>query len=215
MLEERPAPTSPMIFSPRRRPSVRWRKEMKADWKTSSRSLKYSSWPEYWSWPVTPPDSRLSPTLWRTAWRSWGCWSSSSPSAASYLPPSLTSLRSAQSQVRTVLRSLSPLTSPASGLTSIPTGIYWVVVTMTTVGYGDIAPTTGLGKLFGSMCAVAGVLVLSLPIPIIAANFEKFHKNHQVSWPGTIHPVIFPVIRLAWKPRREKLCCRATRRKVR
>ena len=71
----------------------------------------------------------------------------------------------------------------SSGLTSIPTGIYWVVVTMTTVGYGDIAPTTGLGKLFGSMCAVAGVLVLSLPIPIIAANFEKFHKNHQVWLP--------------------------------
>ena len=40
---------------------------------------------------------------------------------------------------------------------------------------------SGLGKLFGSMCAVAGVLVLSLPIPIIAANFERFHKNHQVS----------------------------------
>ena len=40
---------------------------------------------------------------------------------------------------------------------------------------------SGLGKLFGSMCAVAGVLVLSLPIPIIAGNFEKFHKDHQVS----------------------------------
>ena len=38
----------------------------------------------------------------------------------------------------------------------------------------------GLGKLFGSMCAVAGVLVLSLPIPIIAGNFEKFVKDHQV-----------------------------------
>ena len=38
---------------------------------------------------------------------------------------------------------------------------------------------SGLGKLFGSMCAVAGVLVLSLPIPIIAGNFEAFHKNQQ------------------------------------
>ena len=37
----------------------------------------------------------------------------------------------------------------------------------------------GLGKLVGSMCAVSGVLVLSLPIPIIAGNFEAFHKNQQ------------------------------------
>ena len=38
---------------------------------------------------------------------------------------------------------------------------------------------SGLGKLVGSMCAVSGVLVLSLPIPIIAGNFEAFHKNQQ------------------------------------
>ena len=37
----------------------------------------------------------------------------------------------------------------------------------------------GLGKLVGTLCAVSGVLVLSLPIPIIAGNFETFHKNMQ------------------------------------
>ena len=37
----------------------------------------------------------------------------------------------------------------------------------------------GIGKLVGTLCAVSGVLVLSLPIPIIAGNFETFHKNMQ------------------------------------
>ena len=48
---------------------------------------------------------------------------------------------------------------------------------MTTVGYGDKTPTTLAGKLIGSLCALTGVLTLSLPVPVIASNFEFFYKQ--------------------------------------
>ncbi len=54
---------------------------------------------------------------------------------------------------------------------SIPAAMWWSVVTLTTVGYGDVSPVTPLGKLFASVVAVLGVGMVALPTGIISAGF--------------------------------------------
>mmetsp|Transcript_61711 Transcript_61711/g.151893 ORF Transcript_61711/g.151893 Transcript_61711/m.151893 type:complete len:355 (-) Transcript_61711:9-1073(-) len=63
---------------------------------------------------------------------------------------------------------------------SIPHSFWWAVVTITTVGYGDMYPTTGLGQLFGALCALTGVVMVALPISVISSTFNgKFIEQRQ------------------------------------
>jgi len=66
---------------------------------------------------------------------------------------------------------------PESGFTSIPTSIYWAIVTLTTVGYGDIAPVTSFGQFLASVVMIIGYGIIAVPTGIVTMELNKASKN--------------------------------------
>jgi voltage-gated potassium channel len=64
-----------------------------------------------------------------------------------------------------------------NGFTSIPTSIYWTIVTLTTVGYGDISPATPLGQFIASLVMILGYGIIAVPTGIVTAEFAKTNAN--------------------------------------
>jgi len=72
-----------------------------------------------------------------------------------------------------------------SGFTSIPRSIYWAIVTLTTVGYGDIAPTDPLGQFIAAILMIMGYGIIAVPTGIVSAEYataddDEVHTNTQV-----------------------------------
>jgi len=73
-----------------------------------------------------------------------------------------------------------------SGYTSIPISIYWAIVTLTTVGYGDIAPATPLGQAVSAIIMLIGYSMLAVPTGIITSELSLAKKNQKKTTSCTV-----------------------------
>lgn len=68
----------------------------------------------------------------------------------------------------------------ASGFTSIPKGIYWAIVTVTTVGYGDIAPQTNIGQFIAAIAMLMGYAIIAVPTGIVTVELSRA-AHHEIT----------------------------------
>ena len=65
-------------------------------------------------------------------------------------------------------------------VTDMPRGTYWAFITMSTVGYGDVVPTTHHGRALAVLCSLGGLLFTGLAVPIIANSFDLFYSQARL-----------------------------------
>lgn len=68
----------------------------------------------------------------------------------------------------------------SSEFNSIPQGIYWAVITITTVGYGDIVPQTVIGKFISAFSMIVGYSIIAIPTGIVTAEMSKKQKYRKI-----------------------------------
>jgi len=68
-----------------------------------------------------------------------------------------------------------------NGFNNIPKSIYWAIVTLTTVGFGDIAPQTPLGQLISSVIMILGYSIIAIPTGIVSSEMTKTPEEHNTS----------------------------------
>ena len=66
---------------------------------------------------------------------------------------------------------------PENGFTSIPLSIYWCIVTLTTVGYGDISPQTGIGQIIAAVIMIMGYGIIAVPTGIVSAEMMRTREQ--------------------------------------
>lgn len=77
---------------------------------------------------------------------------------------------------------------PEHGFESIPHSIYWTIVTLTTVGYGDISPETSLGQFIATFIMIIGYGIIAVPTGIVSAEYASKDKNQKEEIKGSSCP---------------------------
>ena len=73
------------------------------------------------------------------------------------------------------------LEGPAAGFTSIPRGVYWAIVTMTTVGYGNIVPVTPIGQVAAGLLMILGYGIIAVPTGIVSVEIAQQMSRIPIS----------------------------------